>query len=608
MTPRNAVRMDQAISIGYNICVEALVLGSMIHGPVVPNPMISLTVLHELDRSFHDSWPKPTRTSPKVRLFSARGAHAGVQLLVGAEDGIEIRAQPLRRKGGGQLPKGHAYHVRFVPLEENTVIDAGRSSGQFIGMTSTKLTAQDRKHVVRAAPCEIAEVLVPAKGCIREPNHPTVLFVDYCVPGDTKPGIYHSSVELRSGKERASIPVELEVYAATLPKQQKLSITNWFNLQRIADVHGVKMWSEPYWTLLGKYARLMAAHRQTMFWLQPQVYGINVVNGKVRLNFNRLERYIKLFLDEGFTQIEGAHVSRRHSLKDSVTFLYWASQISDEDAWRGWKTRKSNEKKADVLGPVPTTMDGHALLRQWLTPFWDFLGKRGWQGKYYQHVFDEPLPQQADHYRHLSLIVRQLMPAVKIMDAVHIEAINGSNDCVVPSNLGGARQERKLADNNRRIGVETWYYTCCGPRGPWLNRFLDYPLIRTRLLPWYNYITRTTGYLHWGLNMYRAGVDPWKQTVPVHPEKTPDGALKLPPGDTHVVWPGENQVYGSLRFTAMRNGIEDYELLALIAGDPKRAPRGDRIVDKVIRNGKSYLQDPIAFDRYRRQLLNLASK
>lgn len=566
-----------------------------------------VAVLHELDRAFHDSWPRPTRTSPRIRLFGARGAHAGVQLVVGAEDGVDIRAQSMRRQGGGRLPKGDAYHVRFVPLEENTVIDAGRSSGQFMGMTSTKLTARDRKHVVRAAPCEIAEVLVPANGNMRERHRPIVLYVDYAIPDDARPGVYQSSVELRSGKERASIPIELEVHAATLPPQQRLSITNWFNLQRIADVHGVRMWSEPYWTLLRKYARLMAAHRQTMFWMQPEVYGIRVVNGKVRINFKRLERYIRLFLDEGFTQIEGAHVARRHSLKDRVTFLYWACPISDEDAWRGWKTRKSNENKADVLGPVATTLEGHALLRQWLTPLWEFLGQRGWQENYYQHVFDEPLPQQAEHYRHLCLIVRQLMPGVKIMDAVHIDRINGSNDVVVPSNLGGARRERTLADENRRVGVETWYYTCCGPRGPWLNRFLDYPLIRTRLLHWYNYITRTTGYLHWGLNMYRGSVDPWQQTVP-DPEQTPDGMLKLPPGDTHIVWPGKREVYGSLRLAAMRNGIEDYELLAMMADDPRKVRRVDRIVDQVIRNGRSHLQDATVFDGCRRKLLDLASR
>ena len=101
-------------------------------------------------------------------------------------------------------------------------------------------------------------------------------------------------------------------------------------------------------------------------------------------------------------------------------------------------------------------------------------------------------------------------------------------------------------------------------------------------------------------------MDPWKQTV-IDPEIHPDGVVVLPPGDTHVVWPGDNAAYGSLRLTAMRNGIEDYELLQMLRDDPTRAERADAIADCVIRNGTSYVQDPEIFARHRRQLLELAS-
>ena len=57
----------------------------------------------------------------------------------------------------------------------------------------------------------------------------------------------------------------------------------------------------------------------------------------------------------------------------------------------------------------------------------------------------------------------------------------------------------------------------------------------------------------------------------------------------------------------MRTGIEDYELLAMLGDDPKRAKAADEIVAKVIRSGTSYIQDSKAFDRYRRELLVLAS-
>ena len=87
----------------------------------------------------------------------------------------------------------------------------------------------------------------------------------------------------------------------------------------------------------------------------------------------------------------------------------------------------------------------------------------------------------------------------------------------------------------------------------------------------------------------------------------PYGKFKLPPGDTHVVWPGGVDVFGSMRLLAMRNGIEDYELLALLRDDRKVAGFADEVVAQVIRSSKSYLQDPVEFDRHRRRLLELAS-
>lgn len=549
-----------------------------------------LSILHELDRAFQDSWPSAARPLQPVELFAPRGGHVGCQLVVEANGPVEVRVNNPVRDGGGVLPAPAAFQVRFVPLEENSTFgDEPRPPGWLYWMTDTKLKPKARRQVVRVAPCEIAEVLVPANQNIQERGRPTVLFLDYAIPRDARPGLYNSVVRVQSDGEEIRVTVRLEVFAAALPEQQQLKVTNWFNVEEIAFQHQVVMWSDAYWSLLRKYARLMATHHQTMFWVPREVFDLKVVGGNVRVDYERLRRYVCLFLREGFGQIEGPHVSDRHSLKDPETHLAWAA---------------SRNKPGD-LGPAPTSMEGHALLRQWLTPLWGFLGQRRWRPLYHQHVFDEPLPAQADHYRHLALILRQLMPGVKLMDAVHIEGLNGANDIMVPSSLGGIRRERKLAGAYHRCGVEVWYYTCCGPRGRGLNRLLDFPLIRTRLLHWYNYITRTTGYLHWGLNMYHHQ-DPWRQTVPDAVD-TPDGKYKLPPGDTHIVWPGSDSVYGSLRFTAMRNGIEDYKLLTMLREDPKRAPHADEIIGQVIQSGTSYVQDLAAFDRHRRQLLLLAS-
>ena len=46
----------------------------------------------------------------------------------------------------------------------------------------------------------------------------------------------------------------------------------------------------------------------------------------------------------------------------------------------------------------------------------------------------------------------------------------------------------------------------------------------------------TFGYLHWGLNQYKA--NPFKQSVVKHPSPQASSNNFLPAGDTHVIYPG----------------------------------------------------------------------
>ncbi len=103
----------------------------------------------------------------------------------------------------------------------------------------------------------------------------------------------------------------------------------------------------------------------------------------------------------------------------------------------------------------------------------------------------------------------------------------------------------------REQGGELWFYTCCHPAGRYPNRFLDQSLLKVRVLHWINYLYDLQGYLHWGLNYYGSD-DPY----------TEDGISKdLPLGDRAIVYPGEKGMIGSLRFSAQRDGLQDYEYL-----------------------------------------------
>lgn len=79
---------------------------------------------------------------------------------------------------------------------------------------------------------------------------------------------------------------------------------------------------------------------------------------------------------------------------------------------------------------------------------------------------------------------------------------------------------------------------------------MDLPLLATRYLFWGNYKYDLKGYLHWASNHYQPGQDPFKQNCPIH--HNADSVTTLPSGDTHLIYPGADGPWMSMRLEAQR--------------------------------------------------------
>ena len=125
-----------------------------------------------------------------------------------------------------------------------------------------------------------------------------------------------------------------------------------------------------------------------------------------------------------------------------------------------------------------------------------------------------------------------------------------------------------------------------------MNRLLDHEILRSVYLPWGCFIHSLDGYLHWGFNRWTPGSDPF----------TPGFGGTLPPGDTHLVYPGGSDgPWPSVRFEAMRQGMEDLELLRLLR---QRAPeKAERISHRLVRGFGDYELDVRLYRQVRRALL-----
>jgi hypothetical protein len=95
--------------------------------------------------------------------------------------------------------------------------------------------------------------------------------------------------------------------------------------------------------------------------------------------------------------------------------------------------------------------------------------------------------------------------------------------------------------------------------------------------------------------------DPFERSVVHHPSPVATPNNFLPAGDTHILYPGVDGPYSSTRFEAFRIGIEDFELLSILAAkDPARTVS---LIQTLFRSYTDYEKKVGTYRRARKALL-----
>jgi hypothetical protein len=165
--------------------------------------------------------------------------------------------------------------------------------------------------------------------------------------------------------------------------------------------------------------------------------------------------------------------------------------------------------------------------------------------------------------------IRQLAPRFKslgipllttIQNSTAWTAINGSVDIWVPvfyeCVYDATQISAKLAQGN-----QVWSYAAGVQPNNAPTWLLDYDLIHYRIPAWLNYRHGQTGLLYWTTAYWQDG-DPWTNAANVSPSSGNGEGVLFYPGDK-VGAP--NAAIPSLRLKAIRDGVEDYDYLALLA-------------------------------------------
>ena len=507
---------------------------------------------------------------------AARGVPVGVHVLVkGVEPGAKVEWRLLR--DGDRVKRARAFRLVDVPVEQNTGLGA-----------RTEVSGGENRFVIRDAPFRVYEALEPIGATTTADENGTLaLRAELTFPADAKPGLRKYRVRLSSGAWDTELQWNVRVHGVTVPPLRPGSpgFTNWFSPDEMASRHGVEVWSEPFWPVFETYADVMARARQSAFWIRWSDFVSLSDDRQPVLDRARFERYVQVFLDRGFTIIEGGHVAGRHGGD-------WGSGRLDLILTGTDATSEGGRAElAALIGAVQDALDA-VDVPEGVT--------------YLQHITDEPTDANAESYKQVADQLRELMPGVRIFEATMSTSLVGAVDEWCPQ-VQEYQRRRDFFDGRKAEGDRVWVYTCLAPGGPWINRLLDQERLRPVYVGWSLVKYDLAGFLHWGLNHYGHGAeghDPFEMSVVPHPAE-PGGTNFLPAGDTHVVFPGADGACSGQRFEAHRIGMEDAELLMMLKErDPHQA---GAIIAKVFRAYDDYETDVAVYRAAKKELLEALS-
>lgn len=364
------------------------------------------------------------------------------------------------------------------------------------------------------------------------------------VPPDAEPGDYSTEVTIRHGEREVSVPVTLRVRSFTLPRPGTLA------------------------TAFGLYASALSR-----WWWGTEPYRDNMpvevfrnwceFMGRYRLTPKNIAReYISVQGGEEYSVDLSA-------LQETVAPLADRYFAPYSFCLHRLPSGPSMAKSAQGTDPAVAAAVTRAFADEW--------ERQGLPREVYIYGYDEPKLDQYPALIANYTAIKEAVPDYPIMQTIgdpEPEELVGLVDIWCPLSprvLGDFYQQR------REAGDTLWMYTCCSPKPPHANFFVDEPAIDHRILFWQVRQAGATGFLYWAV-CYWHGLpmpstdEPHFPDVPLRFERLGTYNNFKDNGDGVLIWPGHDyQPLASIRLECIRDGIEDYEYLTLLSGLIERA-------------------------------------
>ncbi|MCD6365112.1 MAG: DUF4091 domain-containing protein [Planctomycetes bacterium] len=487
----------------------------------------------------------PAGRSMAAPIPAARGERISCQVAVRAGRGEAPESAHISCRAPAGL-KVRIRRMGYVPVPRHTFGTDGRHlEGNLPGYVGDPLLDEDTVELV--------------------PRQTQVFWLTVQVARSCRAGLrkIHITVDAPDKSHRHELAVR--VYPLTIKPRKNFPVTHWFYTDALCDFHAVKPFSKRFWPVLEAYVRDVVQHGQDTLYvplLTPPVNGIKRPTQLVKIRRTAPDKYSFGFADARKWILLAKRCGVRYFEINHLFSQWGAARAVRAYHGQGLDERALWGEKTPATGRTYRT-----FLEQYLPALERFLRKEGILRRCFFHVSDEPKDgRRQGGYGRARALLADLAPWMKIMEALSdIDfARLGLVDVPIPS----IRTTAQFLSE----GIDCWTYFCCGPRGKYLNRFMDTPLSKIRMAGWLFYRTGVRGFLHWGYNYwYKANT-----REKIDPFVTSDAATggRWPCGDPFLVYPGDDgRPIDSIRWEVFADSLQDYALLATLGVD-----RGDKLL------------------------------
>ncbi len=438
----------------------------------------------------------------------------------------------------------------------------------------------------------------------------TALWVSLYVPDTVAMGDHGATLQIGG----LSVPVTLHVFDFNLSPDVHIRSQMNVSHQAFLDAYGVACCEEEYWTYVEAIKQLFIDHRLTpksVLWSG----GLTSGGGAPYIDYDcagtlsdphgiwGFDEPAARYLD-GIGLMQGTFTDSFNGGTGFPSFM--AMTFSNNNA-------SADQRPAEFCGHSRSSGDWYTANNptspynqewfEYVAAIASYLTTASYLDKAYYYFANEPQDQAGyDAVAWYSRHLRAAAPGLELMVSEEPKPeIFGHSDYVADGQIDiwlavlHAFDPAVSAERESNHGEESWIYFLYGTRPPYFNPItLDHPGVESKLTGWFLWTHRVRGLAYYAINDWSQ--NPW--TDPLNSNHNGDLFMLYPPSKANLpiaYGANDHRFVPSIRFELMRDGLEDYEYLRVLAGNtdpvPGVANAADIQADKIITGVASYTRN-----------------